>query len=216
MRGRFITFEGADGCGKTTQLRRAVDRLRALGVDVVATREPGGSSAGAEIRSLVLDRRERPIVPVAELLLIEADRAQHVVETIRPAIERGALVICDRFTDATVAYQGGGRGLDPALIGTLNLIATGGLEPDMTLVFDVDVSEAMRRLDRRAAESGGEAATRFDLEHAGFHDRVRRAYLDIAGKSPGRVRVIDANRPIEVVAADVDRFVEELRCRCAI
>lgn len=213
MRGRFITFEGADGCGKTTQLRRAVARLSVLDLDLVVTREPGGSSAGAEIRKLVLEPRERPIVPVAELLLIEADRAQHVRETIAPALERGALVLCDRFTDATVAYQGAGRGIDRDLIDALNRIATDGVEPDMTLLFDVDVEVAMRRLDARAANARADAPTRFDLERAEFHDRVRNGYLEIAAASPDRVRIIDANRSIEAIGADVDRCLEEVRCR---
>lgn len=215
MRGLFITFEGADGSGKTTQLRRAAERLSAIEPDLVVTREPGGSSAGAQIRALVLESRERPIVPIAELLLIEADRAQHVRETIEPAIERGACVLCDRFTDATQAYQGAGRGLDPDLIEMLNRIATGGLEPDLTLLFDVDVDEALRRLARRAGQDASDAPTRFDLERADFHYRVRRGYLAIAAADPSRIRIIDANRPVEEIGADVDRHVDTLRCRSA-
>ena len=215
MRGLFITFEGADGSGKTTQLRRAAERLSAIEPDLVVTREPGGSSAGAEIRALVLEPRDRPIVPVAELLLIEADRAQHVRETIEPALERGACVLCDRFTDATMAYQGAGRGLDQELIESLNRIATGGLEPDLTLLFDVDVEEALRRLASRARQDAGDAPTRFDLERAEFHDRVRRGYLAIAAREPHRIRIIDANRPIGEIGAEVDRLVGELRCRSA-
>lgn len=213
MRGLFITFEGADGSGKSTQLRRAVDRLRALGLELVVTREPGGSSMGSEIRSLVLDRRDAPCVPTAELLLIEADRAQHVCEVIEPALERGLIVMCDRFTDATIAYQGAGRGIDRDVLDTLNRIATGGLEPDLTLLFDVEVPEALRRLAARAEQSGGEAPTRFDLERAEFHERVRRGYLDIAKSAPHRVRTIDANRSIDHIGEDVDRYVDELRWR---
>ncbi len=216
MRGVFITFEGADGSGKTTQLRRAAERLSGADVELVVTREPGGSSAGAEIRALVLETRDRPIFPVAELLLIEADRAQHVQETIAPALERGALVLCDRFTDATVAYQGAGRGLDLELIASVNRVATGGLQPDLTLLFDVDVEVALRRLAMRANSAGEDAPTRFDMERADFHDRVRRGYLAIAAAEPSRVVVIDANRSIDEVGSDVDRILDEVRCRFGI
>lgn len=215
MRGVFITFEGADGSGKSTQLRRAVRRLRDRGVDVVMTREPGGSSAGVQIRAIVLEPREPPIVPNAELLLIEADRAQHVAETILPSLVRGAVVMCDRFTDATIAYQGAGRGIDFSTIAALNAVATGGLTPDLTILFDVDVGEALRRLAARAGD-GGEAPTRFDLERAEFHDRVRHGYLDLASVAPHRIRTIDANRPVDAVGADVDALVDDILCRFAI
>lgn len=133
----------------------------------------------------------------------------------RVARRRGACVLCDRFTDATQAYQGAGRGLDPDLIESLNRIATGGLEPDLTLLFDVDVDEALRRLARRAGQDASDAPTRFDLERADFHDRVRRGYLAIAAADPVRIRIIDANRPVEEIGADVDRHVDTLRCRSA-
>jgi dTMP kinase len=203
VRGAFITFEGTDGSGKTTQLRRTAERLSAEGIDHIVTREPGGTSAGLAIRSLVLETRSPALVPESELLLYAADRAQHVRETILPALERGAVVLCDRFADATVAYQGYGRGLDLALIRDLNQIATGGLAPDLTILFDVAVASSLARL---AARRGAEA-TRFDLEARAFHERVRAGYLAIAEAEPRRVRVVDASGSIDEVSRAVDALV---------
>ena len=205
--GAFVTFEGADGSGKSTQLRRFAARLAARNVPHVVTREPGGTAAGLEIRRLVLEPRIPAIVPDAELLLYAADRAQHVREVILPAIAGGLVVLCDRFTDATVAYQGYGRGLDLEIIQRLNDIATGGLQPDLTLVFDLDVDEALGRL---AARADVEVPTRFDLEKRDFHARVREGYLAIARANPARVRVLDASGTEDEVAARVDEAVREV------
>jgi dTMP kinase len=207
VRGAFITFEGADGSGKTTQVRRLAARLAALGVAHLVTREPGGTAAGAAMRALLLEPRTPALVPDAELLLYAADRAQHVRELLEPALAEGRLVLCDRYADATVAYQGHGRGLDVELIASLNRIATAGLWPDLTIVFDLDVDEAARRLDARA---GVETPTRFDLEAREFRDRVRRAYLRIAEAEPARVRVVDASGTPDEVAALVEALVFEL------
>lgn len=204
MAGAFITFEGADGSGKSTQLRRLAARLDLGGVPHLVTREPGGTSAGLEIRRLVLEPRLPALVPDAELLLYAADRAQHVREVILPAIAGGLVVLSDRFTDATVAYQGFGRGLDRTLIEGLNRIATSGLEPDLTVVFDLDVDEAMRRLAVRAGE---EAPTRFDLEAREFHERVRNGYLTVARENPDRVRVVDASGTVDEVEARILEIV---------
>jgi dTMP kinase len=209
VRGALITFEGADGSGKTSQMRRLAGRLAALSVQHEVTREPGGTTAGRAIRALLLEERTPPLVPDAELLLYAADRAQHVRETLRPAVEAGRVVLCDRYTDATVAYQGYGRGLDLELIAELNRLATGGLVPDLTVLLDVDVDEAARRMQARAAEQGAEAPTRFDLEAREFHERVRRGYLAIAASDPVRVRVVDARGTFDDVAARVDRVVAE-------
>jgi dTMP kinase len=205
--GAFITFEGADGTGKSTQLARLAGRLAARGVAHVVTREPGGTSAGVAIRSLVLEHRMPALVPDAELLLYAADRAQHVKEIILPAIANGLPVLCDRFVDATVAYQGYGRGLDLELIAELNRIATGGLRPDATLLFDLDVEVAAERLSARA---GREAPTRFDLEAREFHQRVREGYLTIARERPDRIRVVDASGTEDEVTARVASIVDEI------
>jgi dTMP kinase len=206
MAGAFITFEGADGSGKSTQVRRLAARLDLCGVPHLVTREPGGTSAGLEIRSLVLEPRIPTLVPDAELLLYAADRAQHVREVILPAMASGLVVLSDRFTDATVAYQGFGRGLDRTLIEELNQIATGGLEPDLTIVFDLDVDETLRRLAARADE----VPTRFDLEVREFHERVRAGYLTIASEHPDRVRVVDASGTVDEVDVRVFKIVQRV------
>ena len=210
MRGAFISFEGVDGCGKTTQLERLVERLSTERIHPVPTREPGGTLAGARMRALLLEEHTPPIVADAELLLYAADRAQHVHEVLRPALVGGRLVLCDRYADATVAYQGFGRGLNLDLIAQLNRVATAGLEPDLTLVFDLDVEEATRRLRGRSASPGGDAPTRFDLEGRAFHERVRHGYLEIAAAEPDRVRVVDASGPPEAVDARVDLAIAPL------
>ena len=205
MQGAFITFEGADGSGKTTQVRRLAERLAARGTPHLVTREPGGTAAGLAMRALLLEPRTPPLAPEAELLLYAADRAQHVRETLEPALAEGRVVLCDRYIDATIAYQGYGRGLDLGLIAELNRIATAGLAPDLTLVFDVDVEEAARRMASRA---GVETPTRFDLEAREFHARVRDGYLRIARDEPGRVRVVDASGPVDEIADRVWSAVE--------
>lgn len=207
MRGAFITFEGADGSGKSTQVRLLAERLRTRGIPFLTTREPGGTSAGLAIRALVLEPRTPSLAPESELLLYAADRAQHVRETLLPAIDGGRVVLCDRYADATLAYQGYGRGLDLQLIAELNRIATRGLVPDLTLVFDLDVDEASRRLTIR---SGVETPTRFDLEAREFHERVRRGYLLLARSEPDRFVVLDASRTIDEIASEVDSAVERL------
>lgn len=202
MHGLFITFEGIDGSGKSTQLRLCTERLTSRGITAVATREPGGTAAGAAIRQLLLQHREPRLVAEAELLLYAADRAQHVQQVIRPALDGGSIVLCDRFADATEAYQGYGRGLDLELIARLNEVATGGLVPDATLVFDLDLPEAARRLRSRGDESN-----RFDDEAAEFHARVREGYRRIAASNPDRVVVVDATGSVEHVAARVDEAI---------
>ena len=200
----FITFEGIDGCGKSTQLRLLASELRLRGQDVVATREPGGTSLGTRLREALLDAQEQ-VDPLAELLVFAADRAQHVRALVRPALEAGHVVLSDRYSDATVAYQGAGRGFTPELIAEVVELATGGLKPDMTLIFDLDVDESRRRASRRASK--GMKHDRLDLEDVAFHARVREAYLRIAEAEPERVRVIDANGSVQDTHAAVMKLV---------
>jgi dTMP kinase len=196
----FITFEGIDGSGKSTQLRMLASELRLRGREVVTTREPGGTALGARIRELVLVAEE-PVDPLAELLLFAADRAQHVRALVRPALASGHVVLSDRYADATVAYQGAGRGFPPQTIAEVVHLATDGLRPDLTLIFDLNVDESRRRAQRRARR--GEAHDRLDLEALDFHSRVRDCYLQIAADEPDRVRVVDANGSVEDTHAAV-------------
>lgn len=178
--------------------------LRLLGHEVVATREPGGTPLGVRVRGLVLDAEEQ-VDPLAELLLYAADRAQHVRTLIRPALESGHIVLSDRYADATAAYQGAGRGFPEELISELIALATGGLMPDLTLVFDVTVEESQRRAARRT--HGGDTPDRLDVEDAAFYARVRDAYLRLAAAEPDRVRVIDAAGSVEETHAEVLRLL---------
>ena len=204
MAPAFITFEGIDGSGKSTQLRMLASHLRLQGHEVVATREPGGTPLGLRVRAVVLDADEQ-VDPLAELLLYAADRAQHVRALVRPALDSGHVVLSDRYADATAAYQGAGRGFPEDLIAELIALATGGLMPDLTLVFDVSVEESLRRATRRTHD--GPAPDRLDAEDAAFHTRVRDAYLRLAAAEPDRVRIIDAAGSVEETHADVLRLV---------
>ena len=204
MASAFITFEGIDGCGKSTQLRMLASELRLRGQEVVATREPGGTPLGLRVRQLVLDSEEH-VDPLAELLLYAADRAQHVRTHVRPALDSGHVVLSDRYADATVAYQGAGRGFPPELVAELVVLATGGLMPDLTLIFDLPVDESQRRQARRTSK--GIAADRLDAEDAAFHTRVRDAYLRIAAAEPDRVHVIDASGSVQETQSQVMRTV---------
>lgn len=207
MRGQMplVTFEGIEGSGKSTQARRAAGHFRALGRDVLLEREPGGTRTGTRLREVLLDPETRGLDPLAELLMMEADRRQHVVEVLLPALERGALVLCDRFADATFAYQGGGRGLPREVIRTLDGWTTEGVRPDRTLLFDCPVSLGLARAGHR----DGARTPRFEAEGEAFHERVRRAYLELAAAEPARFRVIDTTRPPDAVFEDVRREVEE-------
>ena len=188
MAGAFITFEGIDGCGKSTQLRLLASELRVRGLDIVTTREPGGTTLGKRLRAALLDVGEQ-VDPLAELLVFAADRAHHVRTLLSPALDSNQIVLSDRYADATVAYQGAGRGFAPKLIEDIVQLATGGLMPDLTLLFDLSVPESAVRTRRRAASRNTD---RLDIEDAEFHTRVRNAYLEIAKAEPRRFRVIDA------------------------
>ncbi len=204
MAPAFITFEGIDGCGKSTQLRMLASELRLRGREVVATREPGGTPLGGRIRQLVLDAEEQ-VDPLAELLLYAADRAQHVRALVRPAIESGHVVLSDRYADATVAYQGAGRGFPDELIAEVVALATGGLMPDLTLIFDLTIEASQRRARQR--HRGRAKHDRLDAEDAAFHARVRDAYLKIAASDPERVRIIDAAGSVQETHSQVMRLV---------
>jgi dTMP kinase len=193
-RGKLITFEGIDGCGKTTQLRLLETYLADCGIEFISTREPGGTELGEKIRSAVLHGDKGSVEPLAELLLYTADRAHHVRRVVIPALEAGKLVLSDRFYDATTVYQGYARGFDLGLVNQLNDLATAGLKPDLTLLFDLEVEIALDRTHQRDGESNGANARRdrLDSEPTGFHRRVRQAYLDLAAREPQRFRIIPA------------------------
>ena len=198
MPGTFITFEGIDGSGKSTQLRLLGNFLRANGCDALLTREPGGTTLGLRLRAALLDAMEE-VDPLTELLVFAADRAQHVRRLVLPALQDGKLVISDRYADATVAYQGAGRGFSPELISQIVQLATEGLKPDLTLLFDLPIEESTTRTARRSTgkNSGRVSPDRLDIENVEFHERVRDAYLQIALAEPERVKLIDTSGPVE-------------------
>jgi len=200
----LVTFEGIEGSGKSTQARRAAELCRVNGREVLLEREPGGTAIGKRLREVLLDPASRGLDPLSELLLMEADRRQHVSEVLGPALVRGVLVLCDRFNDATFAYQGGGRGLSSEIVETIDRWTTGEVRPDRTLLFDCPVEVGLARARRR----DGESTPRFEAEDRPFHERVRAAYLAIAQREPARVRVIDTTRPPDAVFEDVRRHLE--------
>jgi dTMP kinase len=206
-RGRFITFEGGEGAGKSTQLRRLVDRLSAAGREVVATREPGGSEGAETIRDLLVNGAVDRWSPLTETLLMYAARRDHIERVIAPALARGAWVVCDRFADSTRAYQGAAGGTDPGLIAALEAYVLGDARPDLTLVFDLPVELG---LERAAIRPGGEM--RFESKGAAFHERLRTAFLEIARAEPGRCAIIDAAADMDTVEAAVWRIVQDRAC----
>src|SRR6266404_9876104 len=198
--GRFISFEGLDGCGKSTQIEKLANVLRAQGTSIVATREPGGTSAGEKIRQLLLDTSTSGLSSIAELALMFASRAQHIKEVIQPALSEGRIVLCDRFTDSTEAYQGGGRKLGTKPVLQMHEILCGNLQPDLTVLLDNEVAFSVERARRRnrkhkgtRSEKGSERDEgRFEQENRVFFGRVRHAYLAIAAREPQRVQVVNA------------------------
>jgi dTMP kinase len=201
----LITFEGVEGSGKSTQLAMAAARLKERNRPVLATREPGGTRIGRLLRGVVLDKKHRELDPVAEWLLFEADRRQHVRQVLRPALAGGRFVLCDRFSDATEAYQQVGRRLDPRLVRRVDDLARDGLVPDLTLLYDLDPREGLDRATRR----GGKGVGRFEETELEFHERVRQAYLAIARREPERVRVLDARRPVALLFRETWRALAE-------
>lgn len=200
-RGLFITLEGTEGCGKSTQAKLLGEYLRSLGYDTVETREPGGTPLAEKIRSLLLDRADEPVAPETEAFLVLGARRQHVAQVIEPALARGSIVLCDRFIDSTLAYQGYARGLDITTLERLNLLATQALMPDLTLLFDLPVSTGLAR--RRSAA----ALNRLDRESFRFHQKVRGGFLDLAKRHADRIKVLSARTSKETVARAVVRAV---------
>lgn len=204
MTGTFISFEGIDGSGKSTQLRLLAGFLRQRGHDVLTTREPGGTALGLRLRAALLDAQEH-VDPLTELLVFAADRAQHVRVILRPALAAGQIVLTDRYADATVAYQGAGRGFAPELIAEIVQLATEGLKPELTLLFDLSVKDCATRTKRRT--NGKQQGDRLDAENAEFHTRVRQAYLRLAAAEPERVRIIETGGSVEETQARVQEVV---------
>ena len=204
MAGTFITFEGIDGSGKSTQLRMLANFLKQKGCAVLLTREPGGTSVGNRLRAALLDAQEE-VDPLTELLVFAADRAQHVRRVLRPALEAGQVVFSDRYADATAAYQGAGRGFSPELISEIIELATEGLKPDLTLLFDLSVDDSTARTRRRT--NGKQQGDRLDSEDAEFHNRVRDAYLRLARAEPERIKIIETNQPLELTHQRVKEIV---------
>ena len=200
-KGLFVTFEGTDGCGKTTQIELLKTYLENKGYTVLLTREPGAKGLGTKLREILLNY-EGDVSPNCESFLFLADRAQHIDTIIKPAIERGEIVLCDRHTDSTVAYQGYGRGLDLNQINMLNTIATSGFKPDITFVFDIDIETAQKRVGK----------TKDRMESAGveFFKKVRQGYLDIAKSEPERVKVLDATQTIEDISNQVKKYIDNI------
>jgi dTMP kinase len=196
MKGKFITLEGLDGCGKSTQLKLLDQALLERGFKTVVTREPGGTPLGERMRAVLLSNESAALTAEAELLLMAADRAQDVAQVIRPALESGRIVISDRYADSTVAFQGYGRGLDLTLTAEVNRLATGGLKPDLTILFDIEPARARARLEARYADraSGNfePGMGRIDDEHAAFHEQVYAGYCRMASEEPERIKIVDA------------------------
>ncbi len=211
-RGKFITFEGLDGCGKSTQLEKLAVVLRSERIDVLTTREPGGTEIGERIRAVLLDSRTAGLDPMAEMALMFASRAQQIAQVIEPALASGRWVICDRFTDSTEAYQGGGRQLGSDAVLQLHKVLCRGLWPDLTILMDSDVDHSVKRARRRnkAAANGAEAnENRFEQESRAFFTRVQDAFRAIAKREPQRVVMIDARPPAEVVHPQIVQVVRE-------
>jgi len=202
-RGIFLTLEGPEGSGKSTQIPLLAAALRTAGYRVASTREPGGTKVAEAIRTLLLSGpSNEPIMPETEALLVLAARSQHVAHVIRPALARGSIVLCDRFAHSTFAYQGFGRGVSLSWLQTANRAATGDLVPDLTLLLDIPVARGLAR--RRQARGG---RNRLDRESIMFHERVRRGFLTLASRTPRRIKVINADRPVEVVRAEIEALV---------
>jgi dTMP kinase len=207
MKGMFITFEGIEGSGKSTQIVLLANYLKSHGNRVVLTREPGGTPIGDQIRKILLDPANKSLDPAAELLLYAASRAQHLSEVILPALAAGSIVLCDRFSDATLAYQGYGRGLDRKMIRELDRIVTAGMRPDLTLLLDIDAAAGLARARGRNNSRGLEAEARFENEEIAFHERVRQGYLALAKQEPERIRVVDASPAPDRIEMEIRKII---------
>ena len=203
---RFITLEGVEGSGKTTQILLLKKALRKKGLKVILTREPGGTPIGDQIRRILLDRKNKKMTALTELLLYEAGRAQHVSEKIRPALKQNKIVISDRYYDASTAYQGAARSLPPALVKNLNQIAAQGVKPDLTFILDLPVSVGLSRMKKRYSSS--KKIDRIELEKEAFHKKIRQGYLKLAKKEPGRIKVIDANQTHKDIHTEIMQWIQ--------
>jgi dTMP kinase len=217
--GYFITFEGVEGCGKTTQIKLLSEFLLGRGMSTVLTREPGGCPIADKIRAILLDAENRALSPMAELMLYAAARAQHVTEIISPALTEGKIVLCDRFCDATLAYQSFGRGIERSIIDTLNFHALNGVTPDLTVLVDCDPRIGLERAQRRIESSSGPREERFELEALAFHQRVHAGYLQLAAEEPERFVIINGSDSIENIFTTIsmqvtERIPEALRAVC--
>lgn len=204
----FITFEGIEGSGKTTQIKRLTERLQQQGHKLLQTREPGGCPIADQIRRILLHPDNAAMVSRAELLLYAAARAQHIEQIVRPALQCGKIVICDRFTDATLAYQGNGRGLDCNLINQLNQLAAGDCRPGLTLLFDLPVTTGLDRAWQRETQQQDCSEGRFEREQLDFHQRIRDGYLAMANAEPERFKIVDAAQPTDLVWQQVSKLVD--------
>ncbi len=208
-KGRLISFEGLDGAGKTTQMRLLEQWLQARNIAFIRTLEPGGTPLGAEIRPLVLNRPDLAIVPLAESFLFQADRAQHFARLVIPALQEGKLVITDRCYDASIVYQGYARGVGVELVEQLSLLATQGIQPDLTILLDLDPAQVHTRTDTASNQGGQrEERNRFDEEAEAFHRRVREGFHMLALKYPARIKVVDASRPVEEIHQEIVGLVK--------
>ena len=206
---RFITFEGGDGTGKSTQLQALERHLTGRGKSCLVTREPGGTSLGKVIRQVLLEVGKQPLASPTELFLYLADRAQHIHEVVAPALAQGKIVLCDRHTDSTLAYQGYGRGIDVALLRRLNEMASGGIKPDLTFLFDCPVEIALSRTaTRQFSTAAAHREDRFEREELEFHERVRAGFLELAGAEPSRFRIIDASRSVAETAGEIKTIID--------
>jgi len=204
MTAKFITLEGGEGAGKTTCLKHIEQRIKEAGIDLCVTREPGGTRTGEKIREILLDRGNFDILDDTELLLMFAARAQHLNELIKPTLASDTWVLCDRFTDATYAYQGGGREIDVQRIAELEQWVQQGLKPDLTLLLDLPVEVGLERAGQRSTPD------RFESENIAFMQRMRSSYLEIARREPDRVKIIDSSQPLEGVLSQIDRILTEM------
>jgi dTMP kinase len=213
----FITFEGIEGSGKTTQIKLLKDVLQAKGKTCVATREPGSTRIGEKIRAILLDSANSAMFPLTELLLYEADRAQHLHEVIKPALAAGSVVLSDRFFDATIVYQGYARGMDLKLIQQLHSVVLGELLPDLTLILDLPVKLGLERAwERIKSHQGEQPEDRFEKEALSFHEKVRQGYLTLAKEEPGRFRVIDASSDMHAIHEEVKQIVMGLLLQASL
>ena len=211
----FITLEGVEGSGKTTQIKRLRRYLKQRGIRCFATREPGGTLIGEKVRKILLDRDHREMTPLSELFLYEAARAQHVSQVIQPLLEGPGVILCDRFSDASIAYQGHGRKIDPRLVDLLNQIASKGIRPDMTFLLDCPSDMGLKRAVRRDRQKRSNRQDRFEREKIQFHHRIRRGYLSLAEQEPRRIKIIDTRdgeeKVFNIIRKTVDRLIDSRR-----